>query len=54
MRVKQISIDVAVFDGTDGCKLAEDIERLLKADGYMVMGACFQEDMTEAYKEVLE
>ena len=51
MRVKQISFDVIVGDLCDGCKLAEAIADKLSERGYTVIGAGFQEDITELYKE---
>ena len=50
-KVKQISFDVLVNENVDGCDLAEEIADFLEANGYMVLGAGFQEDMTETYKE---
>lgn len=50
-RVKQISFDVLVNENIDGCDLAEEIADFLEANGYRVLGAGFQEDMTETYKE---
>ena len=49
-RVKQISLDILVDDETDGCDLAEAISYCLAENGYNVLGAAFQEDMTEVYK----
>ena len=51
MRVKQISCDVVVGDLCDGCDLAEEVANELNRRGYTVIGAGFQEDMTEFYEE---
>lgn len=50
-RVKQISFDVLVNENIDGCDLAEEIADFLEANGYRVLGAGFQDDMTEEYIE---
>ena len=50
-RVKQISFDVLVNENIDGCDLAEEIADFLEANGYIVLGAGFQYDMTELYEE---
>ena len=51
MKVKQISLDIVVGDLCDGCDLAEEIANELTRRAYTVVGAGFQEDMTEFYKE---
>ena len=50
-KVKQISFDILVDENVDGCDFAEDVADFLEANGYVVLGAGFQEDMTEVYKE---
>lgn len=50
-RVIQISIDILVEDTCDGFDLADEADAALKRQGYVVLGAGFQEDMTECYKE---
>lgn len=49
-RVKQISIDILVDEDKDGCVLAEQIAKNLEAEGNIVLGASFQDDLTELYK----
>ena len=49
-RVKQISIDILVDEDKDGCVLAEQIARDLENEGNIVLGASFQDDLTELYK----
>lgn len=49
-RVKQISIDILVDDDKDGCVLAEQIAKDLEAEGNVVLGSSFQDDLTELYK----
>ena len=51
MKVKQISLDIVVGDECDGCDLAEDVADELERRGYRVVGAGFQEDMTDYYEE---
>ena len=51
MRVKQISLDIIVGDNCDGDRLAEFVANELVRRGFSVVGAGFQEDMTECYKE---
>ena len=50
-RVIQISLDVVVTHNQDGDRAAEHIADELIRLGYMVVGAGFQEDMTECYEE---
>ena len=50
-RVKQISFDILVNENIDGCNLAEEIADFLETYGYTIIGAGFQEDMTEYYEE---
>lgn len=50
-RVKQISFDVLVNENIDGCDIAEEIADFLEVNGYRVLGADFQDDMTEEYIE---
>ena len=50
-RVKQISLDVLVGPEVDGESLALDIQVELERRGFRILGAAFQEDMTEIYEE---
>ena len=50
-KIKQISLDILVGDEIDGMKLADLIMEELNRRGYTVVGAGFQEDMTEIYEE---
>ena len=52
-RIKQISLDILVYNDVDGCELAEEIADFLEENGYGVIGAGFQEDMTDKYRGVL-
>ena len=49
-RVKQISFDILVDEGVDGMNLADEVSDFLESNGYRILGAGFQEDMTEFYK----
>lgn len=49
-RVKQISFDIIVDDDVDGMNLADEVADFLEANGYRILGAGFQEDLTEVYK----
>ena len=49
-RVKQISFDILVDEGVDGMNLADEVSDFLEANGYRILGAGFQEDMTEFYE----
>lgn len=49
-RVKQISIDILVDDDKDGCVLAEQIAKDLEAEGNIILGSSFQDDLTETYR----
>ena len=49
-RVKQIAFDILVDENVDGMELADKIAEFLDANGYHVLGAGFQEDMTDLYK----
>lgn len=51
MKIKQISLDIRVGDSCDGCDLAEYVANELVRRGYAVVGAGFQEDMTDYYEE---
>ena len=51
MRVKQISLDILVGDKCDGMSLCDEIAHELNMRGFTVIGAGFQEDMTEFYEE---
>ena len=51
MKIKQISLDIRVGDACDGCDLAYDIADELEELGYKVVGAGFQDDMTDYYEE---
>lgn len=50
-KVKQISFDILVDENVDGCDFAEEVADFLEANGYKVLGAGFQEDMTDEYIE---
>ena len=50
-RVIQISLDIFVDFECDGFVLAEDASKELERHGFEVIGAGFQDDMTECYKE---
>lgn len=50
-RVIQISLDIIVDYECDGEEYAEDIANELEGNGFIVVGAGFQGDMTELYKE---
>ena len=50
-RVKQISLDILVHPNIDGDRLSEEVAEALESLGYTVLGAGFQEDMTEVYEE---
>lgn len=50
-RVLQISLDILVGLDCEGTKLAETVEQELNRRGFNVLGADFQEDMTETYIE---
>lgn len=50
-RVVQISLDILVGYNCDGMNLADDVADELERNGYTVLGAGFQEDMTEIYNE---
>lgn len=49
-RVKQISVDILVDEDKGGCVLAEQIAKDLETAGNIVLGASFQDDLTELYK----
>lgn len=50
-RVVQVSFDVIVGCKCDGTELAEKLAEELEGIGYEVVGAGFQADVTEAYKQ---
>lgn len=50
-RVKQISFDILVDEGVDGMNLADEVSDFLAANGYRILGAGFEGDITEFYKE---
>ena len=50
-RVVQISLDIVVGCECDGIELAENVSYELERRGFKVIGAGFQEDMTEYYEE---
>ena len=50
-RVIQISLDIVVNPDQDGDRVSDHIADELIRCGYMVVGAGFQEDMTECYEE---
>lgn len=49
-RVKQISLDIIVGD-VDGEILAQEVADELEMRGFTVLGAGFQCDLTDEYKE---
>ena len=51
MRVLQISLDIVVGIECDGEDLAENVANELERRGFSVVGAGFQDDMTECYAE---
>ena len=50
-KVKQISFDILVDENVDGCDFAEKVADFLEENGYRVLGAGFQDDMTDYYEE---
>ncbi len=50
-RVIQISFDMIVGEEVDGMEMADYVADELNRIGFRVVGACFQEDMTELYEE---
>ena len=50
-RVKQVSLDVVVGENCDGEELAQEIADELERHGFVVLGAGFQYDLTDEYKE---
>lgn len=50
-RVLQISLDIIVGSECDGDELAKEVAQELNRRGFTVLGAMFQEDMTETYVE---
>lgn len=50
-RVVQVSFDVVVDWDCDGTILAEKLAEELEGVGYEVVGAGFQADVTETYKQ---
>lgn len=50
-RVIQISLDIVVDCECDGIELAENVAKELEKRGFKIIGAGFQEDMTECYEE---
>ena len=50
-RVLQISLDIVAGPECDGEELAENVANELERRGYRVLGAGFQDDMTECYEE---
>lgn len=51
-RVKQISLDIMVGPDCDGEDLAQSAWEELERRGYTVLGAGFQDDMTEVYESL--
>ena len=49
-KVKQISFDILVGEDVDGMNLADEVSDFLEANGYRILGAGFQEDVTEFYE----
>ena len=52
-RVVQISLDIVIEYDYDGYKLSEEAAKELNNLGFDVVGAGFQEDVSEYYEEVL-
>ena len=50
-RVVQISFDVVIDNNVDGMKIADKMAEDLETVGYEVLGAGFQADVTEYYKD---
>lgn len=50
-RVVQISLDIIVGYEVDGMEMADYVADELNRIGFRVVGAGFQEDMTELYEE---
>lgn len=50
-RVVQISLDIVVGCECDGMELADNVADELERRGYRVVGAGFQDDVTESYVE---
>lgn len=50
-RVVQISLDIVVGCECDGMELADNVADELERRGFKVVGAGFQEDVTEIYEE---
>ena len=50
-RVLQISLDILVGPECNGMELADDVADELERRGFRVVGAGFQEDMTETYED---
>ena len=50
-RGKQIRLDVLVGPNTDGDNLALDIQVELERRGFKILGAAFQDDLTDVYAE---
>ena len=50
-RVKQISLDVLVGPDVDGEDLAEKVADELERRGFRIIGAGFQDDLTDVYLE---
>jgi len=51
MKVKSIGLDIIVGDQCDGFELAEEVANELNMRGFHVVGAGFNEDMTDYYEE---
>ena len=50
-RVLQISLDIVVGNECDGTELAEEVAEELEMRGFTVLGAGFQDDLTECYED---
>ena len=51
-RVVQLSFDMVIGKDVDCFEMAEYVAEELKKIGFRVVGAGFQEDMTELYEEM--
>ena len=50
-RVKRISMDILVEDTVDGVDLADKIADAMEEMQFIVLGCCFDDDLTKDYEE---
>ena len=50
-RVKQISLDIVVGPDADGDALSQEVQIELERRGFTILGAAFQDDLTDVYSE---